>query len=78
MAYNTTESLDKLTCTDYVDFGKSQDRFGRFSWSKNDSNYLDIKLKFSREKTKMPNFDWDKTFQWKKLISTSLFDKRIN
>ena len=50
MAYNTTENLDKLTCTDYVDFGKCQDRFERFSWSKNDSNYLDIKLKvFKRE-----------------------------
>ena len=50
MAYNTTASLDKLTCTDYVDFGKSLDRFGRFSWSKNDSNYLDIKQKmFKRE-----------------------------
>ena len=50
MAYNTTESLDKLACTDCVDFGKCQDRFGRFSWSKNDSNYLDIKLKvFKRE-----------------------------
>ena len=42
--------MDKLPCTDYVDFGKSQDRFGRFSWSKIDSNYLDIKLKvFKRE-----------------------------
>ena len=50
MAYNTTETLDKLACTDNVDFGKSQDRFGRFSWFKNDSNYLDIKLKvFKRE-----------------------------
>ena len=50
MAYNTTASLDKLTCTDYVDFGKSSDRFGRFSWTKNDPNYLDIKLKvFKRE-----------------------------
>ena len=45
MAYNTTASLDKLTCTDYVDFGKCQDRFGRFSWSKNNSNCLDVKLK---------------------------------
>ena len=44
MPYNTTASLDKLTCTDYVDFGKSLDKFGRFSWTKNDSNYLDIKL----------------------------------
>ena len=50
MAYNTTASLDKLTCNDYVDFGKSSDRFGRFSWTKNDSNYLDIKLKvFNKE-----------------------------
>ena len=50
MAYNTTASLDKLTCTDYVDFGKSSDRFERFSWTKNDSNYLHIKLKvFKRE-----------------------------
>ena len=45
MAYNTTDSLDKLTCNDSVDFGKCQDRFGRLSWSKNDSNYLDAKLK---------------------------------
>ena len=45
MAYNTTDSLDMLTCTDYVHFGKCQDRFGQFYWSKNDSNYLDVKLK---------------------------------
>ena len=38
MAYNTTASLDKLACTDYVDFGRSQDRFGRFSWTKIDFN----------------------------------------
>ena len=38
LAYNTTASLDKLTWTDYVDFGKCQDRFGQFSWSKNDFN----------------------------------------
>ena len=37
MAYNTAVSLDKLTCTDYVDFGKFQDRFGQISLSKNDS-----------------------------------------
>ena len=29
-AHNTTASLDKLTCSNYVDFGKCQDRFGRF------------------------------------------------
>ena len=52
MAYNTTASLDKLTCTDYVDFGKCQDRFGQFSWSKNDSNYLNVKLKVIRKDDK--------------------------
>ena len=48
-AYNTTASLDKLTCTDYVDFGKCQDRFGLFFWSKSDSNYLDVKLKLFKK-----------------------------
>ena len=45
IAHNTTASLEKLTCTDYLDFGKCQDRYGQFFWSKNDSNYLDVKLK---------------------------------
>ena len=52
MAYNTTASLDKLTCTDYVDFGKCQDRLGQFFWSKNDSNYLDVKIKVFRKDDK--------------------------
>ena len=56
MAYNTTASLDKLTCTDCVDFGKCQDRFGRFSWSKNDSNYLDVKLKVFKREDKNAEF----------------------
>ena len=34
MTYNTTTSLDKLTCTNYVTFGKCQDKFGQFSLSK--------------------------------------------
>ena len=56
MAYNTIAFLDKLACTDYVDFGKSQDRFGRFSLSKNDSNYLDIKLKVIKREDKNAEF----------------------
>ena len=56
MAYNTTETLDKLACTDYVDFGKCQDRFARFFWSKNDSNYLDIKLKVFKREDKNAEF----------------------
>ena len=56
MAYNTTASFDELTCTDYVDFGKSLDSFGRFSWTKNDSNYLDIKLKVLKREDKNAEF----------------------
>ena len=56
MAYNTTDTLEKLACKDYVDFGKSQDRFGRFSWSKNDSNYLHIKLKVFKREDKNAEF----------------------
>ena len=48
--------MDKLTCTDYVDFVKCQERFGRFLWTKNDSNYLDIKLKVLRRKDKNAEF----------------------
>ena len=56
MAYNTTASSDKLTRTDYVDVGKYKDRFGRFFWSKKDSNYLDIKLKVFKRKDKNAEF----------------------
>ena len=56
MAYNTTVSLDKLTCTDYVDFGKSLHRFRRFSWTKNDSDYLGIKLKVFKREDKIAEF----------------------
>ena len=49
MAYNTTVFSDKLACTDYVDFGKCQDRFGRFFWLKNGSKYLNVKLKLFKK-----------------------------
>ena len=39
-----------------MDFGKSQDRFGRFSRSNNDSNYLDIKLKVFKREDKNAEF----------------------
>lgn len=45
-------SLDKLSCTDFVDFGKNGDRFGRLSWSqteKNDNKYIEIQLKVFRK-----------------------------
>ena len=50
---------------------KCQDRFGRFSWSEIDSNYLDVKLKYSRKMTRKSS-DWSKILQWEKQISTSL------
>ena len=52
MVYINSASLDKLTCTDYKDFGKCQDKFGRLSWSKNDSNYFDVKLKVFKKDDK--------------------------
>ena len=56
MAYKTTEALDKLTCIDYLNFGKCQDRFGRFSWTKNDSSYLDFKRKVIKREDKNAEF----------------------
>ena len=56
MAYNTTTTLDKLYFTDYVDFGKCQERFGQISWNKNDSKYLDIKLEVFKREDKKAEF----------------------
>ena len=56
MAYNTTACLYKLPCTEYVDFGKSLDKFGRFSGTKKDSNYLDVKLKVFKREDKNAEF----------------------
>ena len=53
MTYKHTAILDKLDCTDYVNFRKSQDKFRRIFWSKNSFNYLDVKLKvFKRDENK--------------------------
>ena len=49
MAYNTTASLDKLTCIDYMDFVKTQDRIGQCFWSKRDSNHLEVRRKIFKE-----------------------------
>ena len=45
MTHNTTATLDKLACTEYVDFDNCQDRLGRISCSKKSFDYLDVKLK---------------------------------
>ena len=55
MNFNNTSALDKTSCTEYVDFGKNVDRFGRISWSqieKDNQNYLDIQLKVLRKDDK--------------------------
>ena len=49
MAYNTTTTLDKLACTDYVVFGEGQDRFGQKTQSKNSIDYSDVELKMFRK-----------------------------
>ena len=42
-AKNVTQ--DKSLCTEFVDFGWHQDRFGRFSWSKIEKHYLEVQFK---------------------------------
>ena len=61
MAYNTSRTLDKQTCTEYVD--KCQERFGRIFWSKNDSNYPDIKLKVFKREDKKADFRLRQNFK---------------
>ena len=42
--------MEELTFTDYVDSGKKQNRFGQFSWAKNDHIYLDVNFEvFSKD-----------------------------
>ena len=50
-AYITTASLDKLTCTDSVDFGKCQHSFGKVYRSNNFSNFWMYSSKISSETT---------------------------
>ena len=50
MTHKTTSSDDKLTCTDYVDFGDYWTRYGRISWSQiekdgTNTKYLQIQVK---------------------------------
>ena len=45
MAYNTTASLETLIYTNYIVFGKCQERFGWIFRSAKDSNYLDADSK---------------------------------
>ena len=70
--------LQKPSCTDYVEFGKCQERFGRMSWSEKVSDYLDIKLKVIKREDKSAEFRLRQNFTIKTLISISLFDKEIN
>ena len=44
MAHKTTAPLNKLNCTNSVDFRKRHDRFGPFPGAKVTPNYLDVKI----------------------------------
>ena len=53
--YNMTAALDKLICTNFVEFGKKEDRFVRFSWfqlERYDNKYLENQLKVLRRDDK--------------------------
>ena len=90
MPYNTIAFLDKLDCTDFVDFDKCQNRFGRVSWFKNFFDYLDVKLKvFKKEENKQfrlaPNLTRGKAdfiqFSWLKnqlVVAVRGFSKEEN
>ena len=56
VTYETTATLDKLACTNFVDFGKCQERLGQLFWIKIDSNYSDIKLKVFKREDKNAEF----------------------
>ena len=90
MTYNITATLDKLACTDYLDFGNCQDRFGRIFWSKYSFDYLDVKLKvFKRDENKqfrlaqnltMGEADFNQCIRLKKQLVVAVrdFSKREN
>ena len=69
------QNMDDYGCPkiqDYVVLGKCPDSFGRFSWSKFDSNYLDVKLQERRQQRH--SFAWSKILQRERQISTKSCD----
>ena len=76
MAYNTSATFDKQICTDYVDFGKCQDRFGQFSWNKIDPKYLEFKLKVFKKENKDMEFRLRQNFTMGEADFNQLIRKR--
>ena len=70
MNYNIIASLDKLTCNDYVDFGKNEDRFGRLSWAQTEKKRHQI-YRNSTEKTSTVNFANINKSNWENQISNN-------
>ena len=77
MAHNITVSLEKLPFTDYMDFGKFQDRLGQKFWSKNDFNYLTVELEHS-QKNDNKAFRLVENASMERQISTFFGDYGIN
>ena len=71
MAYNTTASLDKLTCTDYVEFCKSQPDLDNFLGPKMIPTTWMLNSNYSRKMTTKSS-DWSKILQWQRQIATYL------
>ena len=90
MANNNTATLDKLASTDYVDFDKCQDSFGRISWSKTCFDCSDVKLKvFEKDENKnfrlaqnltMVETDFNQFLRLKNLLVVAIrdFSKKEN
>ena len=76
-AHNTTASSDKLPCYDYVDSGKCQNTFENFLGPKTVQNTWTKDSKFSKM-TKTKIFDWHRTLQFERQISTHSCDCGIS
>ena len=70
IVYNTTASLDDLTWTDYVNFGKTQNRFGQFFPLKGTLTISMSNILCSGETT-TKTFARSKISEWEKAVSAS-------
>ena len=73
-AWKTTASLDQLTCTDNVDFGKCQNRVQNFFWLKNLDTFLRVNFYISNEDDNGDFLLVKKLLQWERLTPVTSWD----
>ena len=76
MTHKSNASCEKLSCTNFVNFGSCHDLFVKFSWSKVTPISGTSNSKYSRICENV--FGWYKNLQREKRISTSLQDYEIS